>query len=609
MSLLIFVTSSFSMPSIAKILHFKVILCSILLSCINLKAQQSAVEVVEYNLGFSTITEALDFLEQQNITSNITVQLNARNYLNEPDYLSTQNINMNGYHLTITGLSKDAKSRILMNGSTPHVIDSHLSNFTLRYLILQGADPSNTNGSIIRQKGMESNITVDHVDFIGGYCGIRATTHINGLYLSNISSSQVPHGTFRLGNGSFSGSRKDTMLWERDSADYDMWNVEISNITLHDDQNNTEIPGSSERYNGFLLLKKIYNLKIDGIRSETGNGGGILSIENSRNVVVKNVRVPEFGFNQPSSSGLYIFKCDHIEVYNNLVKTRAGDPHSHVSYYFNVADQVSFCHNTGIATRVNDRVFFGFQLSHVNHFEANLIRMKEYACIVEFRSFNNYLATMADDWKTVNFNSLSSSRDYLPIFNLENLDDRDYIIMHNGQASHANQIDFSNYQNDHGRDQNSYIAHPENAIDFHPFSFYLLDSSQGRNIVTQSSIQQDINGRLRNMPSDAGAFDADNFFDIGEVENKVSLANLIQIYPNPVKDHFTLEFEESNIEEIDLKIYDSSGKSIGYSSVQHSPAGSTYKMDVNLPQQTKPGSYILSLRLKGKLVNKSFIVK
>lgn len=573
----------------------------------NSLGQSRPVEILEHNIGFHTITEALDYLKSQNISSSITIQLNARNYLNEPGYLNTFGVNMNGYPLTIQGFSPSTKSRILMDGTTPHVIDNHQSNFTLRNLILEGADPSSTNGSILRQKGNENNIRLDHVDMIGGYCGIRATTKINGLYLSNITSSRVPHGTFRLGNGSFSGSTKDTMLWERDSADYDMYNVEIKNITMYDDLNNEDIPGVTEKYNGFLLLKKIYNLTVDGIKAPNGNGGGIITVENSRNVVVKNVKVTEFGFNQSSGSGFYIFKSDHVEVFNNLIKTQIGDPKSHVSYYFNVVDNLSFCHNTAIASRINDRLVFGFQVSHVNSFEANLIKMKEYACILEFRKYDGYQASMSTDWVNVDFNAMSSSSSALPIINLEDLDGRNYIIMHNGKASQTNQINFLDYQNDYNRGNSSSIAFPENAIEFVKHSYYQIDQSLGRNIVSSSSILKDINGYNRSLPSDAGAYDADNFFDIGLTEQSSTIEKAV-LYPNPTQGNFTIEVDEYPVKQLQVEIFDVSGKSIGYSS-HHETSGSTTFVKISLPQSASKGTYSLNLKVNDKRFSSTFILE
>lgn len=572
----------------------------------SLFAQTQAVYVVEYNSGFNTITEALDYVKNLNINSDITIQLRARNYLNEPNYLSTQNIQMNGYHLRIEGKSPEEKSRILMDGTTAHVFDNHLSNFTLRNIILEGANPKSLSGSIFRQKGMEENISLDHVDMIGGYCGIRATTQINGLYLSNIKSSRVPHGTFRLGNGSFNGSRKDSMLWERDSADYDMWNVEISNITLYDDLDNDTIPGSDEQYNGFLLLKKIYNLKVSGVTAPKGNGGGVLSVENSRNVTIKNVNVTAYGYNQASSSGFYIFKCDYVDIFNNVLKTKEGDLKSHVSYHLIINDQISFCHNTGIASRFNDRVIFGFQVSHFNNFEGNLLKMKDYACIIGFREFDNYVATMTNDWKSIDQNAWANTARTLPLFNLEALDSRTYIVMHNIATTKPNQLDFSKYQSDFQKGENSVIGFPDTKISFLPFSYYQMDISLGRNSVDQSRINADINGSIRTLPTDAGAYDADFLVNINLKESRIEKEE-IKIFPNPNHGKFSLEFDNES-KSINLQIIDAQGKSIGFSSNQILNAGRN-KIEVDLGSDISKGIYTLRLILNGKAHHQSFIIQ
>lgn len=573
----------------------------------HLFAQVQPVKVVEYNSDFRTITEALDYLKTLNISSDINIQLNARNFLNEPNLLSTQNIQMNGFHLTITGKSPEEKSRILMDGTPAHVFDNYLSNFTLKNVILEGADPKSLSGSIFRQKGMEENISLDHVDMIGGYCGIRATTQINGLYLSNIKSSRVPHGTFRLGNGSFAG-RSDTLLWERDSADYDMWNVEISNITLYDDLNNDTIPGSDEVYNGFLLLKKIYNLEVSNISAPNGNGGGVLNIENSRNVSIKNVNVTKFGYNQASSSGFYIFKCDYVDIYNNVLKTKEGDSRSHVSYHLIINDHISFCHNTGIATRFNDRVIFGFQVSHFNSFEANLIKMKDYACIIGFREFDNYQATMSEDWVSVNQNTWANSATNLPLFNLEALDGRTYIVMHNNAASNANQLDFSKYQNDFQKGIDSKFSFPDSKISFRKFSYYQDDASLGRNSVTSGKIDFDINGSLRTYPTDAGAYDADFLVNIGQEEIEIEQEeSTFDIFPNPNNGKFTLQFANDS-KDISLKIIDAQGRSIGFSSQQPLRAGS-HSLNIDLGTEVAKGIYTIQLVLNGKPQYQSFLIQ
>jgi hypothetical protein len=569
-----------------------------LASIFSVSGQQSAVIIPEYNTGFNTVTEALDFLKNQNIDTDVNIQLMGRNYINEPSYLSTFGIQMNGYALTISGYSSTEKSRLLMDGTTPHVVDNYLSNFTLKNLVLEGANPANTNGSILRQKGNESNIRLENVDLIGGYCGIRATTKINGLHLERITTSRVPHGSFRLGNGSFAGSLKDTMLWERDSADFDMYNVVIRDILLKDDMSNETIPGSNEKYNGFLLLKKVFNLTVDGVQSESGNGGGIITVENSRNVILKNIKVAEFGYNQASSSGLYIFKCDYVEAYNNLIKTKQGDPNSHVSYYFNVVDNLSFCHNTAIASQFNDRLVFGFQLSRVNSFEGNLLKMNDYACILEFRNFDGYTATLAQDWIEVNYNAMSSSQSYLPLMNLEGIDGRDYILMYDGQANRVNQINFSDFQSNHNRELNSSVGFPEGKIEFIPNHYYQTDQSLGRNLVSKKLLDLDINGYNRTLPSDAGAYDTDNFFDINLEENEVFIKG-VSVYPNPNRGIFTVELEEYPLKNIEIEIVSSIGIKAGFSS-ETEQSGGTTSIHVKLAKHLTPGVYFITLKANNK---------
>lgn len=593
------------MKPLRKLLIHSILILFFTFSSSSIFGQTNTVDIVEYNMSFPTVTGAIVYLEQQNIISDIHVNLTSVDYPNEPSFISTQNINMNGYHLTLSGNSPTQKARILMDGTTAHVFDNYLSNITLSNLILQGADPSNLGGSILRIKGQENNITVDHVDFIGGYCGIRATTKINGLYLSNISSSQVPHGTFRLGNGDFSGSRKDSMLWERDSADYDMYNVVIKNITLHDDLNNADIPGTSKKYNGFLLLKKIMNLKVVGVVSTHGNGGGILSIENSRNVLVSKVNIDEFGFNQPTSSGLYIFKCDKIELSNNLLKTKAGDGNSHVLYHLIISDKLSFCHNTAVASKTNDRLLYGFQLSHFYHFEANLFKMKDYSNIIEFRTYDNYLATMNKDWQSIDFNAYSNSGQYLPLFNLQNLDQREYIIKHNGYATGADQIDLSTLHSTFAKESNSQSGFPEGSIEFHSNTFYQTNSSIGRNLVTVNYISEDIKGYSRTLPTDAGAFDSDNSPNVGLGEFK-KLEDKISLYPNPSKGSFNIDFENRNFGNLEIKIFDSAGKNIAYSSLQPDTKGNIHNVKIEVASDLPKDIYHIQLLMDTTLVSKSF---
>ncbi len=570
-----------------------------------LKAQHP-VEVVEYSTWFNTITEAISYLETKIIVTDITVQLNLTDYSNEPSYISTQNIQMNGFHLTIEGNYPGEKSRILMDGSTPHVFDNHLSNFTLRNIVLEGADPANIGGSIFRQKGNEENINLDYVDLIGGYCGIRATTKINELHLTNISSSRVPHGTFRLGNGSFDASRKDTMVWERDSIDFDMWNVEIRNIVLLDDLNNDTIPGSTELYNGFLLLKKIYNLSIDSIVAPNGNGGGVLSIENSRNLSISNVNVPEFGYNRASSSGFYIFKCDSVEIFNNVIQTKYGDTHSHVAYHLIISDQISFCHNTGVSSRFNDRIIFGYQLSRINNFEGNLLKMRDYACIIGFRTFDGYTATMSNDWRVVRENAWSNSADYLPVLNLDDLDSRTYIITHAGKATKVNQVEFDTYQNNYQKGIGSVSGYPSNLISFKPNTYYLEDGSLGRNIVSHTRISLDIMENQRNNPTDAGAYDANSFSDVGIIE-KIKKHEL-SLYPNPTNGKFSVELY-SSFNTLKIQVFDSSGREVGYNSVQKSSPGGSTLVEIDLGLHSTKGLYLVQFNTNKGIFKQSFIVK
>lgn len=559
------------------------------------------VRIVELNYTYNTVGEALDYLKSNPQTQDLTIKLSFTDYNNEIGELSTNGIEMNGYHLTIKGIGSSTPSVIKLNSNTAHVLKNSLSNFTLQDIVLQGADPLDITGSLFFQDKNSQNINLVNVQFNGGYCGMRAANYVKDIYLKDISSQNVTHGTLRLGCGDFITSRKDTMVWERLRADFDVENITIDGLTMISPDGNTDVPGTSKKYNGFLLLKKIYNLKVKNVRSINGNGGSGLIIEDSKKVCLESIQLDDFGYNQFAAAGISISKTSEVLISNTLLKTRDSDSEIHILYHLNIVHGLKFCHNTAIAVKPYDKVFYGQQISEIEYFKANVFHSLEAPVEIHFRTIDQYNASISLDWQQDNFNVYVSHDKYYSLLRLKNIDNDEYDIRHDGAAfGTASRLEYSEYQNLLNRGRKNAYAFPPSKIKYtNADSYYLNNSSLGRNLVTELICPFDLNNDSRSLPSDAGAFDADSQANISIEETMVS--NTIEaIYPNPATTDINIQLGKKVREGV-VTIYDNVGHTL-------MAFGINQVSEFSTPIDLNSGHYILSITENGNTTNRSFLV-
>lgn len=569
--------------------------------CINSVFAISPVSIVELGYDCTSLSAAISHLKTIAISGDLTIKLNEELLLTDVKPISTQGINMNGHHLTIEGKSPTTKTRIVLNSTAAHVMDNYLSDFTLKDVVLRGANPLNSNGAVFRQQGNTQNIELNNVDLIGGYCGMRATSNITNLRLIKLRCENVTNGSLRLGNGDFAGTRKDSMLWERASSDFDMHDVFIDGLEIVAPNNNTFVPGTNKRFNGFLLLKMIDHLEIKNVKAPKGNGGSGISIENSHDVQLESVLFDAFGYNQSWATGISLNRCQKVKVCNTLLKTRVSDSHTHVFYYLNYVHDLEFQHNSAIAVKPYDKVFYGLEISKVEKFEANLFHMIESPVEVFFRTVNGYQASMANDWKSEDYNVFVNLGRYHSLLKLLNINGTEYDVRHIGSAAGVNtRVEHTTYKSLLGQGQNSAFDYPNTKVKYaSPLHHYLDNGSLGRNQVTRNICNFDLNSDPRSNPTDVGAFDSENFSSISLNEGPKTLV-LKSIFPNPANDELNVQLNEK-IREAQVSILDQSGR-------VHKVFSINQVKDFKINLDLERGLYILHIQQKSETQAITFAV-
>ena len=559
-----------------------------------------SVRIVQLNKDFGTISDALEYLRSQNIQQDISIQLIYADYPDEPGTISTNGIEMNGYKLGLFGNHLIGKSRIKLNYSQPNVLINHQSNFTLKDIILEGADPNYTGGALFVQQGNTHHITLKNIDVIGGYCGIKASDKVDYILLENIQGQELTGGLLHLGAGDFSNSRKDTMLLERSTADFDMHHVSINNLQMIAPDQNNNVTGSLKKYSGTLFFKRIDHMDIKNISAPNGNGSSGIVVENSRNINIESVTLDDFGYNDPHAKGITLSKCSKVSINNTILKPRVNDSYTHTLYHFNEAHDLKFCHNTGIAVKPYDKVLEGKQLSMVKLFNANLLHTLESPVNISFRTLNSYQATMQVDWQKENHNVFVSHNQYYSLLLLKNIEQRNFELRHNGTALGSNdRMEYVDYRTQYARGVQSIFDYPPTKIQYEKSgTYYLKPNSLGRNTVTDPVCSFDINGNPRSYPTDVGAADADKMY-IDTPESK-STSGILSLYPNPAADHLTIQIGRK-VKRGRMSIHNTQGqlvKSFGIEQIE----------EFKIPISLKPGVYLVSIKEGNLLDQKSFMV-
>ena len=113
---------------------------------------------------------------------------------------------------------------------------------------------SDTGGTIIRLEANRTNLTVKNCLIKRGYVGIRGTTKITNITIENIVFQEINYGCIRIGGGAFSPAGKWENFDARISADYDLYNVIIKNITALDTLAGGNVPGATTGQRKFCKI-------------------------------------------------------------------------------------------------------------------------------------------------------------------------------------------------------------------------------------------------------------------------------------------------------------------------------------------------------------------
>lgn len=146
---------------------------------------------------------------------------------------------------------------------------------------------------------------------------------------------------------------------------------------------------------------------------------------------------------------------------------------------------------------------------------------------------------------------------------------------------------------------------PINFINLEPGN-YKVHFTSGNGSTTLNNFEKEIfNGSIsqgENLSIDAIANSIIVLEQISQISNVSEIENSINIYPNPTKDLFNLDFYSSNKEIYDIKLYDLNGNKIqnlnkGFSSIGQN------KLEIDLTNFSN-GTYILKLQLGNNIISK-----
>lgn len=209
---------------------------------------------------------------------------------------------------------------------------------------------SDTGGTIIRLSSNRTNLTVKNCLIKRGYVGIRGTTKITNITIENIVFQEINYGCIRIGGGSFSPAGKWENFDARISADYDLYNVIIKNITALDTLAGGNVPGTTTGFAPLILVKQTEGVTIQNV--DASGVGSVIIVEGSKTAVIDRIKVPV-----AKAYGISVIATDVVTISNSFVKAASGAGSTYI--YLDIIRDLKLVHNTFIYSNSSD----GIQIS------------------------------------------------------------------------------------------------------------------------------------------------------------------------------------------------------------------------------------------------------
>lgn len=377
---------------------------------------------------------------------------------------------------------------------------------------------TDTGGTIIRLQGYQSYVTIKNCLLRRGFVGIRGTTDISNLNIENVTIEEVNYGSIRIGGGAFSNPDMYEDFDLRTSADYDMHNVSIKNVTVLDTLAGGNVPGTTQPFSPLILTKMTENISIDMVKA-SGTGSCVVN-ETSTNLSINGLFADEIS----GGFGMSIQGTDFVTISNNFLKPKAGPDVTMI--YMNVARNISFIHNSFIGINQFDNLNMS-NLRRILKVVGNLVSL-DYEGPLYFgiaASVNGvaYTATMANDFQEEHDNVLWNNNQYIDMLTVTRILsgsdlkvrksntfggailDTTYVSTYAGYGVNTSFIDT-------GFVTLSTRINPDSSVSEACYLPDVYPTSDGRNMILSSvsSIAEfDAGGYYRVYPTDAGAFDRD----------------------------------------------------------------------------------------------------
>lgn len=375
-------------------------------------------------------------------------------------------------------------------------------------------------GTIMRLAGNQSNITIQNNLLKLGYVGIRGTTQISNLTIDNVTVEEVNAGCIRLGGGNF----PDPDMYEdfdlRTSADYDMHDVTITNITALDTLGGGNVPNTTQKFSPLIIVKMTENLTIQNIQCN-GEGACVYN-ETSTNVLIDSVVAPSV-----NGYGIAVLGTDYPTMSNNFIQARAGVSGGVTLLYIDVARNLQFIQNSFISQNLFDSTNMA-NMRRILTVTGNLGSFDYYSAfgfgIATAVNGVPYIGTIAEDFQAENNNVIwnnNSFEDQLYVSNVLSggtqplrvrvsggggaITPATYISTYSGYGVNSNFIDSGFVTLTTRINPDSSVSVPYYLPDIYP-------STQGRNMIASSVAPEaaiDAAGYYRVYPTDAGAYDRD----------------------------------------------------------------------------------------------------
>lgn len=331
---------------------------------------------------------------------------------------------------------------------------------------------------------------------------------------------EVNAGTIRLGGGNFPNPDMYEDFDLRTSADYDMHDIVIRNITALDTLSGGNVPNTTQKFSPLIIIKMTENLTIQNVDCD-GEGACIYN-ETSTNVLIDSIVAPSV-----NGYGIAITGTDYPTISNNFVQARAGIPTGVTLIYIDVARNLEFIQNSFVAQNVFDSTNMN-NMRRILTVAGNLSSFDYYTAysfgIATAINGVPYIGTMAEDFQAENNNLIWNNNgfdDQLYVSNVLTGGTQPLKVRVSGGGGAITPATYMTTYPGYGVDSSfldsGFVTlttriNPDSSVSV---PYYLPDvypSTQGRNMIPSSVSSQaaiDAAGYYRTYPTDAGAYDRD----------------------------------------------------------------------------------------------------